>query len=214
MDMEMDIREIESVVEGLLFAAGDPLPLEKIADITGVDRKTTKLILSNMMINYQNSRRGIIIREINGSYQLCTRPEHHDYIKKLFEPRQKQGLSQAAFETLAIIAYNSPITRAGIEKIRGVNSDSAIAKLIERNLIREAGRMDSPGKPVLYETTDEFLRCFGFRSLDDLPRTEMNELESVPPAQESSSRENPTGDNTHDESASNEISSEGNPPKE
>jgi len=174
--MVMDIKEIESVIEGLLFASGDALPLEKIAEIIEVDKKTTKLIISNMIINFQNSKRGVIIREINNSYQLCTRPEHHDYIKKLFEPRQKHGLSQAAFETLAIIAYNSPITRAGIEKIRGVNSGSAIERLMERNLIREAGRLDAPGKPLLYETTEEFLRSFGFRSLADLPQINMNEL--------------------------------------
>lgn len=172
----MEIKEIESVIEGLLFAAGDAVPLDKIAEIIEVDRKTTRLILANMIINYKNSGRGIIIREINNAYLLCTRPEHHEYLKKLFEPRQKQGLSQAAFETLAIIAYNAPITRARIEQIRGVNSDSAITRLLDKNLIREAGRMDSPGKPVLYETTDEFLRSFGFRSLADLPGIQMDEL--------------------------------------
>lgn len=179
LENKMDIREIESVIEGLLFAAGDTLPLEKISDILEIDKKTTKLILNNMIINFQNSKRGIMIREINNSYQLCTRFEHYEYIKKLFEPRQKQALSQAAFETLAIIAYNKPITRAKIEKIRGVNSDSAITRLLEKNLIREAGRLDAPGKPVLYETTDEFLRSFGFRSYADLPRLEMNDLQTA-----------------------------------
>lgn len=177
--MEMEIKNIEAVIEGLLFASGDMLSLEKISEIIEVDRKTTRLILNNMIINYQNSKRGILLREINGSYQLCTRQEHHDYIKKLFEPRQKQGISQAAFETLAIIAYNGPITKAKIEQIRGVNCDSAITRLLERNLIREAGRMDVPGKPMLFETTEEFLRSFGFRSLADLPQLEMNEAEET-----------------------------------
>lgn len=179
-EFEMEIKQIEAVIEGLLFAAGDPLSLDKISEIMEIDKKTTRLILSNMIINFQNSRRGIMIREIDGKYQLCTRFEHYEYIKKLFEPRQKQGLSQAAFETLAIIAYNKPITKAKIEQIRGVNSDSAITRLLERNLVREAGRMDTPGKPMLYETTDEFLRSFGFRSTADLPRLEMNELEVMP----------------------------------
>ncbi len=178
MEVKMDIREIEAIIEGLLFAAGDAVPLEKIAEVLELDKKTTRLILNNMIVNYLGSRRGIALREINGAYQLCSRPEHFDYIRKLFEPRQRQGLSQAAYETLAIIAYNKPITRARIEQIRGVNSDSAITRLVEKNLIREAGRLDAPGKPVLYQTTDEFLRSFGFRSLADLPVIEMGDLQS------------------------------------
>ena len=107
---------------------------------------------------------------------MCTRPEHFEYISRLVEPRQKQALSQAAFETLAIVAYNQPVTRARIEMIRGVNSDSSIATLIERNLIREAGRLDSPGRPMLYETTEEFLRSFGFKSVRDLPLIEFDKI--------------------------------------
>lgn len=172
----MEIKDFESVIEGLLFAAGDPLEISKIAEILEIDKKTAKLILNNMIINFQNSKRGIMIREIDGSYQLCSRFEHYEYLRKLFEPRQKQVLSQAAFETLAIIAYNQPVTRTRIEQIRGVNSDSAVARLLERNLIREAGRLDSPGKPMLYETTEEFLRSFGFKSTADLPIIEMSDL--------------------------------------
>jgi segregation and condensation protein B len=175
----MEIKEIEAVIEGLLFASGDPLSLEKIADIVEIDRKTTRLILNNLIVSYQNSKRGIMLREIDGSYQLCTRFEHYEYIRKLFEPRQKQALSQAAFETLSIIAYNQPVTRAKIEHIRGVNSDSAITRLVERNLIKETGRLDSPGKPMLYGITDEFLRSFGFKSTTDLPIIEMNELQQM-----------------------------------
>ncbi len=173
----MDIKEMEAIVEGLLFAAGDPVSLEKIAEILELDKKTAKLFLNNMRISLQNSKRGIMMREIDGSYQLCSRPEHHEYIRRLIEPRQKQALSQAAFETLSIVAYNQPVTRARIEMIRGVNSDSAIIRLIERNLIKEAGRMDTPGKPMLYETTDEFLRSFGFSSTKDLPILELENLQ-------------------------------------
>lgn len=172
----MDIREMEAVVEGLLFAAGDPVSLGKLAEILELDKKTTRLILSNMTVSMQNSKRGILLREIDGSYQLCSRPEHYEYIRKLVEPRQKQALSQAAFETLSIVAYNQPVTRARIEMVRGVNSDSAITRLIDRNLIKDAGRMDTPGKPILYETTEEFLRSFGFRSVKDLPVIEMENL--------------------------------------
>ncbi|MDP4093159.1 MAG: SMC-Scp complex subunit ScpB [Bacillota bacterium] len=173
----MEITEIEAIVEGLLFAAGDMLTLEKISDIIGIDKKTLKSIINNMIVQHQNINRGIVIREIDNGYQLCTKIEHAEYIKKLFEPRQKQGLSQAAFETLAIIAYNQPITRAKIEQIRGVSSDSSVTKLIERNLIKEAGRLDCPGKPILYEVTEEFLRCFGLKSVGDIKGIEL--LESV-----------------------------------
>jgi len=177
----MEIKEMEAVVEGLLFAAGDPVPLEKLADILELDKKTARLILGNMAITLQNSKRGILMRELDGCYQLCTRPEHAEFIQKLVEPRQRQALSQAAFETLSIVAYNQPVTRARIEMIRGVNSDSSISRLVERGLIREAGRLDSPGKPRLYETTEEFLRSFGFKSTKDLP---IIELDAMLPSEE------------------------------
>ncbi|HHW32409.1 MAG TPA: SMC-Scp complex subunit ScpB [Clostridiaceae bacterium] len=165
----MRTEELEGIIEGLLFVSGDELPLGKISEILEIDQKVVKGIIDNMIQKINNSDRGIMIRKINNAYQLCTNSKYYEYFTKLQEPRQKQQLSQAAFETLSIIAYNSPITRAKIEAIRGVNSDSAIATLIERNLIREAGRMDAPGKPILYEVTEEFLRCFGYSSLKDLP---------------------------------------------
>jgi len=172
----MELQEIESALESLLFAAGDKVSLDKLSEILEIDKKTLRLILQNMMDRFRNENRGIIIREIDNGYQLCTSPVNYEYVKKLFEPRHKQGLSQAAYEVLAIIAYIGPVTRAKIEQIRGVNSDSAIARLLERNLIREAGRLDAPGKPVLYDTTEEFLRCFGFKSKGELPALENNEL--------------------------------------
>jgi segregation and condensation protein B len=175
----MEIKEIEAIIEGVLFASGDPVSLVKLAEILGLDKKTTRLILSNMSVSLQSSKRGIMLREMEGSYQLCTRAEHDEYIQKLVEPRQRQALSQAAFETLSIIAYNQPVTRARIEMIRGVNSDSAIARLLERNLIKEAGRLDTPGKPIIYETTEEFLRSFGFKSIKDLPIIEMDQMTAL-----------------------------------
>lgn len=176
----MDLKKLEGIIEGLLFASGDRLSLEKICEIAGIDKKTAKLVINNMIVNYNNDpSRGITIREISNGYQLCSKPELYDYVKVLFEPKQKSGLSQAAFETLAIIAFNRPITKAKIEQIRGVNSDSAIAKLMERNLIKEAGRLDAPGKPILYETTEEFFRSFGYKSDSDLPIFEMNEIPEV-----------------------------------
>lgn len=173
------IQDIEVVIEAVLFAAGDPVPLEKLAEIIGHDKKTTRAIMTNMSYKYQNSARGIMVREIDNGWQLCTKPEFDEYVAKLGVVRKKQGLTQAAYEVLAIIAYNQPVTKAYIEKIRGVNSDSAISKLMERNLIREAGRDDAPGRPKLYETTEEFLRVFGFSSIRDLPVIQMNEVQEV-----------------------------------
>jgi len=172
------LKNIESIIESLLYAAGDELSLDKISSIIGVDKKTTKSVLKNMEHNYYNENRGIMLREINNAYQLCTKFEYHDYIKKLFEPKhQKQGLSQAAFESLAIIAYNQPITKAKIESIRGVSCDSTIIKLIEKNYIKEVGRMECPGKPILYSTTKEFLRSFGLNSISELKGYNLNNFQ-------------------------------------
>ncbi len=170
--IKLEIQKIEAIIEAMLFASGDPVTLETLSEVTEVDRKTLSLLISRMMDRYTDENRGIQVREIDGSYQLCSKPEYFDYVKKLFEPRQKQGLSQAALEVLAIAAYNQPVTRVEIEKIRGVSSDSAINSLVERNLLIEAGRMDAPGKPILYETSEEFLRAFGYKSLADLPQSE------------------------------------------
>ncbi|HHV99933.1 MAG TPA: SMC-Scp complex subunit ScpB [Clostridiaceae bacterium] len=175
----MEFGEIEAVIEGLLFAAGDRLPLEKISEVLQIDKKTVRKIIYKMMDDYQSTNRGIFIREIDNGFQLCTKFEVYDYIARLIEPRQKQGLSQAAYETLAIVAYNGPVTRAKIEKIRGVNSGSAIERLIERNLIREVGRLEVPGRPVIYDTTEEFLRSFGFRSKADLPVIDEDQMSFI-----------------------------------
>ncbi|MBZ4646826.1 MAG: segregation and condensation protein [Petroclostridium sp.] len=166
----MDIKEIESIIEGILFASGDAVHIEKLSDILQIDKNTLRSIMNRMMDYYSYERRGIQIIEIDNCYQLCTRPEYYEYIRKLVEPKHKQGLSNAALETLAIIAYNQPVTRSDIEQIRGVNCDSALNRLLDRGLIEEKGRLDAPGKPILYRTTREFLRCFGLRSLEELPQ--------------------------------------------
>jgi len=168
----MELKRIQAIIEAMLFASGDPVQQETLIEILEIDKKTLGLVVSQMMNEFMEQNRGIMIREINGGYQLCSNPDYFEYVKKLFEPKQKHGLSQAALETLAIVAYNQPVTKAGVERIRGVNSDSAINSLVERNLVAEAGRMDAPGKPILYETTEEFLRCFGYKSLADLPLAE------------------------------------------
>jgi len=175
----MEISEAESIIEGLLYAAGDELSVDKISSILEVDKKTVKSILRNMELSYNQANRGIMMREINGSYQLCTKFEHYEYIRKLFEPRKKETLSQAAFEILSIIAYNQPVTKAKIENIRGVSSDSVILKLLERELIKETGRLDCPGKPILYATTNKFLRSFGISSVTELKGLEINNFDEL-----------------------------------
>ena len=172
-----DDREInyEAIIEGILFVSGDGVLFDKIADVLDLDRLSAKTILDKVIFDYNGyMRRGLMIREINGKYQLCTRPELNSYIEKLFEQRQKHGLSQAAYETLSIVAYHANVTRATIEKIRGVNSDSSISRLLERNLIRETGRLNLPGRPMGYDVTDEFFRSFGFKSRKDLPDLSFN----------------------------------------
>lgn len=169
----------EGIIEAVLFASGDPVPLDKLSEIIGHDRKTTKGILTSLILKYEQMPRGIMLRELENSYQLCTKPEMDEYIARLGSIRRKQGLTPAAYETLAIVAYNQPVTKAYIEQIRGVSSDSVLTTLLERNLVREAGRDDAPGKPKLYETTEEFLRVFGFSSIKELPILEMNEVQEV-----------------------------------
>lgn len=175
----MEISTMESIIESLIFSYGDALPLDKICEILELDRKTARNLIKNMMDNYNKANRGIIIRELNDKYQMCSKPDYFEYVSKLYQIRQKQALSQAAYEVLSIIAYNQPLTKAKIEQIRGVNSDSAVTRLLERNLIREAGKLDAPGRPRLYETTDEFLKCFGFKSIRDLPMLDIEDLSQL-----------------------------------
>jgi segregation and condensation protein B len=175
----MEISRIEAIIEAILFASGDSVPLDKICQALELDKKTVKLVINNMIMKYNQADRGMLLREIGNGYQLCTKPELKSYVSKIFETRQKQGLSQAAYETLAIIAYNEPVTKAKIEKIRGVNSDSSIMRLIERNLVEDAGRLDAPGRPMLYKTTEEFLRSFGLKSVKDLPQIQIGSDGSI-----------------------------------
>lgn len=174
----MEINDIQAAIEAILFAAGDPVPLEKLALALEMDKKTVRSLLTGMSDEWERKKRGIRIREVKDAFFLATSPDQYEYISRIFEPRQKSALSQASMEALSIIAYNQPITRADIEQIRGVNSDSAINRLAERNLIREAGRLDAPGKPVLFETTEEFLKSFGLRSIEDLPGVSFLELQN------------------------------------
>jgi len=165
----MDIREIKSIVEGLLFVAGDAVPIKELCDIINIDEPTLRKIINQMIDSFNDENRGIRIIEVNNCYQFSTKPEHYEYIERLVKPQNRQGLSQASLETLAIIAYKQPITKAQVDYIRGVKSESCFSRLVEKELIHDVGRMDGPGRPMLYGTTDNFLKLFGLKSIKELP---------------------------------------------
>jgi segregation and condensation protein B len=169
MDFIMDIREIKSIVEGLLFVAGDAVPIKDLCSIIEIDEITLRRIINQMMDNFNEENRGVRIIEVNNCYQFCTKPEHYEYIERLVKPQSRQGLSQASLETLAIVAYKQPITKSQVDYIRGVKSESCFIRLVEKELICDIGRMEGPGRPILYGTTDNFLKLFGLKTLKELP---------------------------------------------
>ena len=168
-------ERIKSIIESILFVTGEPLSLRDIAINLEMPPRYVEEVLNEMILDYEASLRGIKLISIKGEYQLVTKSENSDYIQKLLKKNKRQSLSQASLESLAIIAYKQPITRIDIDEIRGVKSESAIQKLIEKNLIKESGRLDVPGRPILYSTTDEFLRQFELNDLKELPSLDLFE---------------------------------------
>ena len=165
--------KIKPIIEALLFVSGEPLTLRELAINIEETPKYLESVLAEMMLEYETSNRGIKLILINGAYQLVTKQEYSDYIQKLLKKNKRQSLSQASLESLAIVAYKQPITRIDIDEIRGVKSDSAISRLIEKDLIKEIGRLEVPGRPILYGTTDNFLRQFGLQDLKELPSLDL-----------------------------------------
>ena len=165
----MKLNELESVIEAMLFLSGEAVDLNTIAQTIQMDKATTKAMVVSLLEKYKAEKRGIQIIEFEGAYQMCTAPQCFEFIRNVYKNSQKQGLTQALLETLAIIAYKQPVTKGQIEEIRGVSAEHAVNKLIEKNLICEVGRLDTAGKPILFGTTKEFLRYFGFTSIHELP---------------------------------------------
>ena len=165
----METDKIKAIIEAILFSCGRPVEMKELITATEIPEKDIIKIVEEMKEDYSNENRGIEIVKIDNGYTLCSKKEYRDYIYPLFDNRAKPNISNAAMETLAIIAYNPKITRAEIEAIRGVNSDATIYKLLEYNLIEDAGKSDAPGKPTVYQTTAEFLKTFGISNLDELP---------------------------------------------
>lgn len=165
----MEMKEIESAIEGILFASGEPVQTDRICVALEMDRSTVERVLQKLMDYYAYERRGIRLLHIEDSWQLCSSPDYADIIRKAFEIRKPAKLSQPALEVLTIIAYYQPTTRAYVDQIRGVDSAYTMGLLQERKLIEECGRLQVPGRPHLYRTTKQFLRAFHLTSLEDLP---------------------------------------------
>ena len=173
---------LTQALEAILFASGKPVTVKTLCEILEKEKDEIRDAAQNLEVKLLERNSGIQLIRLNDAYQLATLEIFYDYICKMLDNRPKPTLSQAALEVLAIVAYNPKITRAEMEKIRGVSSDSAMNKLLEYNLIEDAGRMDAPGRPVMYQTTDEFLKMFGYKSLKDLPdlpklKEELEQLE-------------------------------------
>ena len=165
----MEIEQIKSITEAILFSSGRVVAVQELMAIFELSHEDMDKILQNMKAEFEKQNRGIEIIKVENGYQLCTKKEYYPYIYPLFDNRSSPNLSNAAMETLSIIAYNPRITRSEIEQIRGVNSDGTIYRLLEYNLIEDAGKLDLPGKPTSYKTTKEFLKTFGISSLEELP---------------------------------------------
>ena len=165
----MEIDKVKSIIEAILFAAGRQVNIKELMMSLELSKEDLENIIFSMQEDYKNQDRGIEIIKIDEAYQLCTKKELYEYIYPILDKRSKPNLSNASLETLAIIAYNPRITRAEIESIRGVGADACIYKLLEYGLIQESGKADLPGKPMTYVTTNEFLKMFGYTSLNDLP---------------------------------------------
>ena len=173
----MNIQQLEAVIESILFTMGESVELSKIAKVIEHDEDTTRKIIRNMMDRYKEEDRGICIIELEDSFQMCTKKEMYEYLIRIAKQPKKYVLTDVVLETLSIIAYKQPITKIEIEKIRGVKSDHAVNKLVEYNLVAEVGRLDTPGRPILFGTTEEFLRRFSVQSVDELPGITQEKIE-------------------------------------
>lgn len=165
-------KTIKSAIESMMFVWGDPLDIKAVADIFNIDRNEVYACCKELQAEYEAEGRGIVIREVNRSFQFVTRRENIDYIERLCTPVKHRKLSQSALEVMAIVAYKQPVTKGEIEAVRGIRCDRVLDGLEKKKLVAEIGRSDAVGRPILYGTTDEFLRQFGFESLKELPAIE------------------------------------------
>lgn len=173
----MNIKETEAIIEAILFTMGESVEVSRIAKAIEKSTDTTRKIIRNMMDKYQEEDRGIRIIELEDAFQMCTKKEMYEYLIRIAKQPKKYVLTDVVLETLSIIAYKQPVTRLEIERIRGVKSDHAVNKLVEYDLVTEVGRLDAPGRPILFGTTEEFLRRFGVQSVTELPNINPEKVE-------------------------------------
>lgn len=173
----MEEKKIMAVIEAVLFAMGDSVELSSLEHVLEMPEIEIREVIARMNSKYKKADRGIYIAELENAVQLCTKPELYEYLIKVAKAPRRYVLTDTLLETLSIIAYKQPVTRLEVEKIRGVSCDHAVNRLLEFNLIQELGRLDAPGRPLLFGTTEEFLRTFGVKSLGDLPMLNPEQVE-------------------------------------
>jgi segregation and condensation protein B len=183
---ELPVQEVSAACEALLFASGESISLGKLSEILNMDKQIISDAMDKLILEYTNDPwGGLLIRKIEDSYVMCTKPGMKKVLERFFSPKAKPPLSQASYETLAVIAYNQPVTRAQVEAVRGVSSDSIIARLLDRGWICESGTLDAPGRPSLFSTTEQFLLEFGIESVDELPSMELMSYKTIRDLEES-----------------------------
>ncbi len=173
----MEIKKLQGIIEAILFTMGESVELSRIAAAIEHDEETTRKMIYNMMDEYETENRGIHIIELDDAFQMCTKKEAYEYLIRIAKQPKRYVLTDVVLETLSIVAYKQPVTKLEIEKIRGVKSDHAVNKLVEYGLVEEVGRLDAPGRPLLFGTTEEFLRRFSVQSLDELPTLNPEQVE-------------------------------------
>jgi len=174
----LERKKAEAIIEAVLFTMGESVEAARLAEVIEEEVPVTREIIQGMAKRWEEEERGVSIIELDDSYQMCTKSEMYEYLLKIAKAPRKYVLTDALLETLSIIAYKQPITRLEVEKVRGVNSDHAVNRLVEFGLVAEVGRLDAPGRPLLFGTTEEFLRSFGVRSLDELPSLNPEQIDT------------------------------------
>ncbi len=185
-ETKITVQELPSALEALLFANGDPISCSRLSEITQMPKEAVEETLDRMMKDYEtNPWGGLLIRKVDDAYVMCTKPSMKPVLERMFAPRTRPPMSQATYETLAVIAYNQPVTRAQIEAVRGVSSDSIVSRLIERGLVEECGTLEAPGRPTLFRTTQQFLLEFGISSVSEMPAMELMMYKTIRDLQDS-----------------------------
>lgn len=192
--MKTEIGRMQGAVEAILFASGEPVSLDRIADVLELDRPTAEKLTHNLADRFNAENSGIRIVSLEGGWQMCTRPEYAGKVRAALDMRRNMPLSQAALEVLAVVAYNQPVTKAFVEQVRGVDCSGVLTSLTSKGLVEERGRLDLPGRPLIYGTTPDFLRCLGISSLEELPPVEHGEKEGAEDEPEQEEKNDPEED--------------------